>query len=87
VHEAAADLTPLVDVSRTNDNNVGGDAQAAQGPAQAHRLLAWMFDAGLYDEEIEIASAVSIAAGVRPKEDDACAVSSCAREPTTGLLD
>jgi hypothetical protein len=70
MNEAAAHITPLIHVSRAHDNHIGRYAQAAQCAAQTDGLLTSMLDPRLDDQEVEVAAAAGIAAGVRAKQDD-----------------
>jgi hypothetical protein len=67
MNEAAAHITPLIDVSRAHDDHIGRYAQPAQCAAQTNGLLTSALDLRLDDEEVEVATAVGIAAGVRAK--------------------
>ena len=86
MNEAAPHITPLIDVSRAHHDHIGRYAQATQRAAQTDGLLTSVLDLRLDNEEVEVAAAAGIPAGVRSKQEDSCAGSGLG-QPSTCLLD
>jgi hypothetical protein len=64
----AADLPPTIGVLATDDDDIGWEAEVAEGAMKAHRLLGLIGDLRLDDEKIHIAAGTGLPAGMRTEE-------------------
>ena len=69
MERCALDLAPLGDVVCAYDDYIGGDAEPAQLATEPDRLCSTVVDLGLDHEEVEVAVAAGIAAGVGSEQD------------------
>jgi hypothetical protein len=69
VDESAADIAPLLRIEATDNDDIGGKAQATKLAAKAHGLVGSIGDFGLDNEKIDIAMRVGLPTSVGAEQD------------------